>query len=91
MSVRVPPLAVEAVPSRVATTSLLLGFEIVVGHVGRGKAAMVVLKLWWHTLVGGEFGEAQWSVWARLRGLEEIYVGLADTDAVTPVSATLPS
>ncbi|KAK1628859.1 hypothetical protein QYE76_003174 [Lolium multiflorum] len=66
MSGRVPPLTVEAVPSHVATTSLLMGFEIVFGPVGRGKAAMVVLKLWWHTFVDDEFGGAQWSVQCKV-------------------------
>jgi hypothetical protein len=46
MSGRVPPLAVEVVPSRVDTTSLLLGFEILLGPAGLSSLATVRRRLW---------------------------------------------
>jgi hypothetical protein len=39
MSGRVPPLAVEVVPSRMPTTLLILNFEILLGPVGLGSLA----------------------------------------------------
>jgi hypothetical protein len=46
MSGRVPPLAMEAVPSRVATTSLLLAFEILLRLAGLDSLATVRRPLW---------------------------------------------
>jgi hypothetical protein len=60
---RVPTLAVEAVPSRVATTSLLLGFEMLLWLTGLDSLA-VVRRRWWFYSRGGacwwavEFGGA---------------------------------
>jgi hypothetical protein len=48
-------------------------------------------RLWWHSLLGGKFGEARWSVRCGDCGSGEIIVGLADTYAVTPADAALPS
>lgn len=41
MSGLVPPLAPEVVPSRMATTLLILNFEIILGPVGLGLLAAV--------------------------------------------------
>jgi hypothetical protein len=91
MSGRVPPLVVEAVPSRVATTSLLLGFEILLRLAGLGKTAMVVLQSWWRMLVAVSLVEHIGASGARVRGSGEISVGLANTDTVMLVGATFPS
>jgi hypothetical protein len=90
------PLAVEVVPSFVSNTSAFLGFGILLGPAGFGSL-LAVRRRW---CPYGRGGASCWAVClvehdgasgAGLRGSGEISVGLADTDAVTPLGAIFPS
>jgi hypothetical protein len=78
---RLPPLAVEVVPSCVCAVRLIPApgclFRFYRSrYVGHGEMAVVIARSWWRELVGGEFGGARWSIGAVVFwGLGEIPVG----------------
>jgi hypothetical protein len=97
MSIRLPPMAVEAVLSRVAVVSPLLapGFLFSFWRfrfIRHNDMVLMIARSWWRVLVGCEFGGARWNIkGVVLWGSGQIHVGFAGIDDVSPSGATLPS
>jgi hypothetical protein len=61
-------------------------------YFGLGETAVVIARSWWRELVGGELGEVRWSVGGVVfLGVSRNPCRKADTDAVTPLGAAIPS
>jgi hypothetical protein len=61
-------------------------------YFGLGETAVVIARSWWRELVGGELGGVRWSVAGVVfLGVRRNPCRKADTDAVTPLGAAIPS
>jgi hypothetical protein len=61
-------------------------------YFGLGETAVVIARLWWRELVDGELGGVRWSVGGVVfLGVWRNPCRKADTDAVTPLGAAIPS
>jgi hypothetical protein len=61
-------------------------------YFGHSETAVVIARLWWRELVGGEFGGVRWSLGGVVfLGVRRNPCRKASTDAVTPMGAAIPS
>jgi hypothetical protein len=94
---RLRPLAVEVVPSCVCAVRLILALGCLFRfyrsrYSGHGETAVVIARSWWRELVGDEFGGARWDIGGRgFLGVGRNPCRMADTEAVTPTGAAIPS